>query len=445
MLKSPKSGIAVICCTFMFMFLFLLREETRINSLTKALGPSNGMTRNAVYSSSGLDQSEETREDDDDRDLTGFQENYDEYGDDYNVEDEDDEENEAPIEEANADSDDMKLRSYTYSNCPLVMAKFNQFLLSTDGPFTSEVDERINSNIRAEMALDLVNDNKAYERVVAAFESGAFNRTIVLDGDSLTRQLFISLGCLAWTAGYVEDVVELVASYGSKGINNILNNAHYSASSTFFDKGHIKFKGGGDLYYIANPKKKKIDILSKRMIRHACNMHKSRYLARIGWGSSWGSDLLPLQKKDVVVLAAGHHEERSFYMSTYKRFFQCISDDEISGDYSLSKWPKFFYQMSSAESFWTEDGTYNTPLLPDKDPMSCQPSTAHAVDREEEADTFSDLVPLLGKDIDMKKLGEYHVGHGDCLHWIQPGVPDLQAAELADSLASPSKEEDTIS
>ncbi len=159
--SKAKEAVAVTCC--MVSILFLIPKE---ESLTKCIAP-NGKMRNALYSTSVLDQSNESSEDDDNRDLTGFQRNNDNNGNDYDDKEvgdyHDNKENEAQLEEDDTDTYDMKLRSYTYSNCPLVMAKFNQFLLSTDGPFTSEADRRINSNLRAEMALDLVNDNKAMD------------------------------------------------------------------------------------------------------------------------------------------------------------------------------------------------------------------------------------------------------------------------------------------
>ena len=98
------------------------------------------------------------------------------------------------------------------------------------------------------MALDLPNDKKAYERVVVAFEQGAFNRTIILDGDSLTHQLFISLGCLSWLAGYVEDFTIPHQHVHSKDTNEILMNTHCTASSVVFTDAHAQFKGGAVLY-----------------------------------------------------------------------------------------------------------------------------------------------------------------------------------------------------
>jgi hypothetical protein len=329
----------------------------------------------------------------------------------------------------NKKHDHMMLSSYTYSNCPFTMAKFSQYQLAKEGPFTSGTDKRINSPMRADMALDLSNNAKAYARVTKALQNHAFNRTILLDGDSLTRQLFISVGCLLWSAGYVEDYILGQYVYNG-GTNTILKNVNYTASSKNFGAAHVKVKGGGEIYYISNPSKEKIDGLSKRMVHDACDAKKEHYKARY----SFGQDLLPMKKKDVVVLAAGHHKERSSYISAYKHFFQCINDEKSNGTKAFTKWPHFFYQLSSVESFWTEDGMYGSPRIPDKDMMSCQPTVPSAVHRQEEREEFGGLVPFIADDVDVKKLGEYHVEHGDCLHWIQPGVPDLYAAQLADFL-----------
>jgi hypothetical protein len=88
---------------------------------------------------------------------------------------------------------------------------------------------------------------------VSALENGAFDgRTIVLDGDSLTRLFFISLGCLAWSAGYVIEYNVPMSITGGR-LNSILKNGEYDASSKLFSKGFIKLKDGGKIYYVANP------------------------------------------------------------------------------------------------------------------------------------------------------------------------------------------------
>src|SRR5210317_864720 len=74
-------------------------------------------------------------------------------------------------------------------------------------------------------SLSLSNNAKSYQRVLTALQNGAFsNRKLVLDGDSLTRQLFISLSCMLWSAGYFTDYTISNYDVWSGGENPTLKN-----------------------------------------------------------------------------------------------------------------------------------------------------------------------------------------------------------------------------
>ena len=111
---------------------------------------------------------------------------------------------------------------------------------------------------RAQNSWKLSNDIMAFERVEKALKSGAFNRTIVIDGDSLTRQLFILLGCIAWSAGYVDEYERPLMKIHKGDTNTILKNAHLHSSSKFINLAHVKLVGSGAIYYVGNPTKEKI-------------------------------------------------------------------------------------------------------------------------------------------------------------------------------------------
>ena len=182
--------------------------------------------------------------------------------------------------------------------------------------------------------------------------------------------------------------------------------------------------------------------------------YKSGYYYTTNDGDGLEEHLLPLNQDDILVVAAGHSLQRGKYISTYKQFFDCIQQRTTTTTSSSSRshnerWPHFFYQLASVSHFWTIDGRYpgsSIPRhnIPDDDgqqqhdwKMSCRPNVPTTIHRNEERKQFNDLnVSFLGDDqiLDniINGLGEYHVGYGDCLHWIQPGIPDLYAAQLAD-------------
>jgi len=87
-------------------------------------------------------------------------------------------------------------------------------------------------------------------------------------------------------------------------------------------------------------------------------------------------------------------------------------------------------------SFWTENGLFSAKSMPGHDEMTCQPEVqADSALRNQERSMLDGLVPFIGNDIErIENSGKLHVWHGDCLHWLIPGIPDLYASELADFL-----------
>ena len=364
----------------------------------------------------------------------------------------------------------QQLRSYTYSNCPFIMAKFSAYELS----FSSSRDTINNNNNNhnetlrningdsvqnnqlrdlAQKSLKVSNDFKAYQRIATAYQKGAYNnRRIILDGDSLTRQLFISTSCMLWSMGYVEDYTINNYDVWAGGQNSILTNFHYIASERFIKEASVTLRGGGKIYYIDyfNHEEKKMNHyfdMTQRVVHGACSSsgrsdkffrrrRRRQYKARY----SFNQQPLPLNKDDVVVVAAGHHNSsRETYISAYKQFFNCIKNDDDEEKKDLfEEYPHFFYQLSSVQSFWTTDGEYDSPPIEEEEEgtttTTCRPNVDTAKYQKQDIDTFANLVPLIANEIDLKRMGEYHVGHGDCTHWVQPGLPDIFAAQLADML-----------
>ena len=343
------------------------------------------------------------------------------------------------------------LSSYTYSHCPFALAKFSQYRMAKKGPFSSSEEREINSMHRAELALNYSNDALAYERVLTSLQNGGFDRRkIVLDGDSLTRQLFISLGCLAWNAGYVEEYNLNKVHVNAAEENKVLKSAEFQEPSILYLQGQIHLKGGGEIYY--NMKFPK-DVVpeTNEFVEAACNSNGSG-----GDGNGNGNEtvnerepiqahvhneILKMKPSDVYVISGGHHSEtRDIYLTAYQKAFQCMKDAQNENPEAdpFTKWPYFFYQSSSVASFWTETGRLegeDNPKINGKDPNSCRMTAPFSPWRDEERELLDgDLVSFIGDSADVNKLGRLHPGHGDCLHWIQPGVPDVYAAELADFL-----------
>lgn len=269
--------------------------------------------------------------------------------------------------------------------------------------------------------------------MVKSLESGGFDgRQIILDGDSLTRQLFISLGCLAWNAGYVEHYELSNISVRSPENNTITKSAGYNEPISTYNKGQISLRGGGKIYYYDKATAENIKSKTEEFVKAACYPTKAQkknsgIKVYVGWKNK-----ISMGKDDVYVVSSGHHETRNLYMGLYKSAFQCMKDAQDRRRFN--NWPHVFYYLSSESHFWTINGQYSDVAVSGRNPNSCRKSVSRNYHRSGDKHALNGTVPFLGDSMDIQALGKFHVGHGDCLHWVQPGVPDVYAGELADFL-----------
>lgn len=351
-----------------------------------------------------------------------------------------------------------KLTNYEYSHCPFVMTKFSQHRMTKSGPFSSNQDYMIHSNHRAERALNISNDMLAYHRVKTALEDGAFdNRIIVLDGDSLQRQNYISLACLAWEAGFVQSYSHYVNVIPASKSTILRNTSYGDEPTSYFSNGYVLLQGGGEIHYTDNVSKmKKIgaDLAGRRIgaiTTQACDNHtapdsdeiKAQLSVNVSTTIKQGGEIR-MAKEDVLVIAGSHHASvRQIFLREYNRTLSCMKCAKESKKKTFERWPHIVFATSSVSSFWTESGQYSGRPLANSDPNSCRIKVpgSERVLRTEERNILGGKVPFIGGGLELQNLGDLHLWHGDCLHWIQPGIPDIYAADLADYLLATKRDE----
>jgi hypothetical protein len=91
------------------------------------------------------------------------------------------------------------------------------------------------------------------------------------------------------------------------------------------------------------------------------------------------------------------------------------------------------FSLNTSYTNYQQCRVFDTAIS-DKDPMTCQPTVTNAKFQQQDIHKFDGLVQLIANEMDLKSMGEYHVGHGDCTHWIQPSIPDTFPAQLSDLL-----------
>lgn len=315
---------------------------------------------------------------------------------------------------------------YPYGNfsCPLESASFSQYYMSAkavaSGGLATSDDPLVHGLSRAEVARQFSVDMKTLESVQQALESNSFKgRKIFLVGDSHTRQMFISLGCLIHAAGYLGDT-DLHWTHNRKmrgpgsGFIDIVTETETAVHSQLAG-GTIYLKGGGVIKYDWTPLQAGFNDWLRRCKR--------------------GKAMINMTSNDIMVLAAGTHmEKRGMLLKNYDKMFKCVESQKAKG--RLTKWPNIGYLITPHTHFMTETGDYHKS----KQSESCKSYSPNRVLQEEDVRVLapyrnSSVAFLLGENLDQSNLGMLHPWHGDCAHALQPGVPDVYAADLAAFLA----------
>jgi hypothetical protein len=150
-----------------------------------------------------------------------------------------------------------------------------------------------------------------------------------------------------------------------------------------------------------------------------------------------------MQPNDVVLMNGSVHRERQFSLQNMVDLMDCMNHpnlqpQQLSKTPAISIWPTFAYVMTGSEHFPTETGAFEARLLHEEQNYPCRQESIRHDRQDEEWAMFSNRIPVLGRRAVQleSKLGHLHVGGRDCLHWLQPGLPDLIAADASHFVAS---------
>ena len=318
---------------------------------------------------------------------------------------------------------------YWNLSCPLESSKLSQVFMGSVARARHMINDTSTEDIhglrRAHLARAFSEQHHSLQRVAAALRSHSFDgRRIIFEGDSLTRQLFTALACLAWGNGYMESERTDWKEWDEAEYNKL--QSHFPG---FFRKGRhsmlvnsvVQLKGGGQLVY-----RDRYPVTGNNMYRNSVSLQ--RYDAWTGACSRnetiLSVDQTPLTSSDVIVINAGLHPDRNTQFDKIRTLVrQCQG----------AQYPKFVYMLTPLQHFWTKKGTYDARALVD-DKWTCRPSVPDFQRQYGDIEHFEPLAPLLGQHLDQRDLGDLMIWRGDCTHWIMPGMHDVLAAELADVL-----------
>lgn len=310
---------------------------------------------------------------------------------------------------------------------------------------------------------------------------GLENRRIYLIGDSLMRQVFISLACLAWNDMVVDYAIPWFDAGRAVKMRHP-NTIGAGKPHSKFEEGRVLLKNNIELIYhhgVGRLLELGEDYQSHEDVENdwimSCYMNKP-LAALVPSIPDWSSlpfhdgdddsrsklttstvqrERLTLESQDIVILNAGVHSTRSLNFRTIADLFKCQkskeglrgmgrkieAEKERRGKLTSTSWPHFLYLVTGPAHFPTENGAFDRTLfkklgdggVDQNAQFACKATTNYTVPQSEEAVFCAEHdIPLIGMDMLPleRKNGEMHVGGGDCLHWLQPGIPDLVAADV---------------
>jgi hypothetical protein len=143
---------------------------------------------------------------------------------------------------------------------------------------------------------------------------------------------------------------------------------------------------------------------------------------------------LVLKPSDIVLINASVHSSRSFNLRNIVDLLKC----KTVMKHPEGSWPTMLYIMTGPSHFPTETGAFEKELLDIDDQYQCRINSTFHGYQDDEVSHVKDYLPILGKGVLQLEYdsGNLHVGGKDCLHWLQPGIPDLVAAEISTTISS---------
>jgi len=246
---------------------------------------------------------------------------------------------------------------------------------------------------------------------------------IFLTGDSLLRQVFISIACHAFSLNAVERS-EIQWRKKSPCPGGHTKCAITGGPQSGFDAASVRFTNGMELHYVPHQGIANGDWSNaephvlQRLMRQVTNS------GQIDFGTK--TAFPPSGPMDVLVYNLGAHENTTKSREMLTSFALDIATPLMKSEQG----PKIVYVTTPTAHFNTTDGQWQDGGMDDKEKQCVD-----RISRNPRAELEKQIIEA-GVNVDVLidyddlELGALHVHKGDCLHYCMPGAADLVGARL---------------
>ena len=244
-------------------------------------------------------------------------------------------------------------------------------------------------------------------------------------GDSLLRQVFISIGCLG-ISSIVTYNVDWMKTWPCHNTKNCIESNEHSG----FNQGRIEFKNGNEVYF--KPLQGSIGKIDEPKIvsRFIKELSSHGYIS-LGSVLSIPSKNLQMTNKDILVINLGVHDVGNINKIKYNEL-SILGKKILSlqkNDKTTTTVPHFIYVTSPSQHFGV-DGIF-TKSSNTSSSFNCFHNVTHSTRNELEL-KYLKINESVNNIIQYNdtNLGDMHIGNGDCTHYCLPGLPDIVAEEI---------------
>ena len=246
---------------------------------------------------------------------------------------------------------------------------------------------------------------------------------IFMTGDSLLRQVFISVACNAFSLNAVEqsEVQWRKNSPCPEGIPKCIKRGEHGG----FDAASVRFTNGMEIHYVPHggfkSRAKAERNVLQRMKRQVDNMGKIDFGAKTAFPPSG-----PMTH---LVYNLGIHRNSRQSSKMLKSFASDIAMPLMKS----KQGPKIIYVTTPTAHFNTTDGQYLKDEM-SEEKKQCIDRVTHNPKAELEKQILQEGVNVdVLIDYNDLELGALHVHKGDCVHYCMPGAADVVGARLLES------------
>lgn len=315
--------------------------------------------------------------------------------------------------------DEQDLQEFLYSNlsCPMEWSKY------------SCVHQKNNFDA----ALAGINFSLSHQKeILKSFQFVPPDRSrLVFIGDSLTRQVFISIACLLdglHSSIVAETRGQWLQKWPCHGSSNCVEGGKHSG----FNVASVRFVNGAEIHFLPLGGTVGRDQAEKgivsRMIQELddkgfVTMRNRTALA------SWSP--LRLSRNDTLLIIIGIHNKVGNVAAAARQLNELGNKLHAKANTSnvnygrVMKNPLLWYMTTPTQHFWSRDGQHSANAS-----TSCRETLPEKPRSKQEVEVLSpnDIDQVFNYD-DLR-LGGMHIGNGDCSHYCMPGPPDRIAASI---------------